>query len=203
MKLDPRIGSENFLRMLDPQNANSWPRDAPEFVFLARAFDQIGRAKYGEHWDERFEIEPWPEAGIAKREEFAERYERWLEEDEEDERRDDQEQSDEDRTDRQLFHKFVILTFREEEDRAAFGARYGELRNKLAGEIADQLELGNLVAAARPKISGAFNDLESHNWSGENRVDLVFRCSIAHRWIFVRRNSLENYLQGLALLWQI
>ncbi len=30
-----------------------WPRDAPGYVFLARAFDEIGRAFFGDKWPER------------------------------------------------------------------------------------------------------------------------------------------------------
>jgi hypothetical protein len=32
------------------QTPNSWPRDAPEYVFLARAFDKIGRAVFPDDW---------------------------------------------------------------------------------------------------------------------------------------------------------
>jgi hypothetical protein len=34
-----------------------WPHDPPNYVFLARAFQEIGRAKYGEQWTDSY-IEP-------------------------------------------------------------------------------------------------------------------------------------------------
>ena len=29
---------------------DKWPRDQPGYVFLARAFDEVGRAMFGQHW---------------------------------------------------------------------------------------------------------------------------------------------------------
>jgi hypothetical protein len=34
-----------------------WPRDIPDYVFLARAFQEIGRARYGNQWTDSY-IEP-------------------------------------------------------------------------------------------------------------------------------------------------
>ena len=34
-----------------------WPRDTPDYVFLARAFQEIGRARYGNQWTDSY-IEP-------------------------------------------------------------------------------------------------------------------------------------------------
>jgi hypothetical protein len=44
----------------DPQlwrHPERWPHDPPNYVFLARAFQEIGRASYGYQWSDRY-IEP-------------------------------------------------------------------------------------------------------------------------------------------------
>ena len=44
----------------DPQlwrHPEKWPHDPPNYVFLARAFGEIGRARYGDEWTDRY-IEP-------------------------------------------------------------------------------------------------------------------------------------------------
>jgi hypothetical protein len=33
------------------RSSEKWPHDPPEFVFLARAFDEIGRAIHGDQWN--------------------------------------------------------------------------------------------------------------------------------------------------------
>src|SRR4051812_44952313 len=37
---------------------SSWPIDTPDYVFLARAFNDIGRAKFGSGWDRELPPDP-------------------------------------------------------------------------------------------------------------------------------------------------
>ena len=44
----------------DPQlwrHPEEWPHDPLNFVFLARAFQEIGHARYGDEWTDRY-VEP-------------------------------------------------------------------------------------------------------------------------------------------------
>ena len=53
----------------DPQlwrHPEGWPHDPLNYVFLARAFQEIGRARYGDEWTDRC-IEPEEPPTIAMR----------------------------------------------------------------------------------------------------------------------------------------
>jgi hypothetical protein len=62
--------------MLGPLNSKHWPRDTQKYIFLPRAFDDIGRAKYGEDWDRLFKSKAFGEAMRLMRERYGEAWDR-------------------------------------------------------------------------------------------------------------------------------
>lgn len=112
-----------------------------------------------------------------------------------DEEDDDAEEDDGDQLSIQFQQLEKAELDKEEPDRLAFEAKKREMRNTVAEEIAEQLELGNLVAATRPKSGGKFSVMESHDWNGDNRNIRIYSCRTSHdTWIFLDRNSLKAYL---------
>ena len=71
-----------------------------------------------------------------------------------------------------------------------------EMRASVARMVAEQCELGNLIAAARPKRGGEIKKLEQHDWNGDDLSSRFFRCEMSDLdcWILLDRKSLDQFL---------
>jgi len=171
-----------------------WPHDPPDFVFLARAFNGIGRSCYKGKWKDS----DWNGPAAERRWE-----EDWDEEHE-------PELTDEDRKwlDYQRFSARAKVAFR------GHRATVDEMRAVVAQSLARQCELGVLVTAIRPVEGGPIQRLEPHYWNTELIASRFFRCDMSlvrpfepvrnavarshqlrdRHWIYVTRESLDKYL---------
>ncbi len=154
-----------------------WPRDPPGYVFLARAFDEIGRAAHGERWIYAEPAEP------AEPEEPP----------------DDCDDAEWDAYERACDQADAELH--------DVQAKIAELKSSVARMIAEKCEAGVLITAARPKPGGKMTELEQHHWNIDNFRIRFLGCDISlshpfsvHRdgrnecWIFLTRDSLDHLL---------
>ena len=110
-----------------PEN---WPLDSPGYVFLARAFNQFGSAKYGASWDELLEGPEEPD------------------------------DVDDPIEDDRLWDEYEQAEQKFQTELSAFEARKEAMRVSVAENIAEQCERGSLVAAIRPRPGGEFVRLQ-------------------------------------------
>jgi hypothetical protein len=175
-----------------------WPHDPPDFVFLARAFNDIGRSCYKGKWKDS----DWNGPAAERRWE-----EEWDEEHE-------PELTDEDRKwlDYKRFSARAKVAFR------GHRATVDEMRAVVAQSLARQCELGVLVTAIRPVEGGPIQRLEPHYWNTELIASRFFRCDMSlvrpfepvrnavarsnqlrdRYWIYVTRESLDRFVSGKA-----
>jgi hypothetical protein len=155
----------------------SWPHDSPEYVFLARAFHDIGSATYHDRWVQPPRVnepdepeDPADDAGEEAWEMHDQEYERYEN--------------------------------ACEEARANCENMWANVAQKIAVACKD----GTLGSAIRAKEGGEFIKLKDHHWNTENFTARFFRCDMSRsypfakgrlrrsHWIYVMRDSLDNYL---------
>ena len=151
------------------ENPNLWPIDPHEYVFLARAFKEIARAKFGPEWS------------LTEVESEVQR--------EQDPSEDDPVEDD-------------------------WELNLEKMQAEVQREIANQCLAGILVTAVRRLAGGKMTPLEPSHWNTENYSGRFYRCQmsltdlfpkrniIGSHWIYVTRESLNQYLQGIAKIGQ-
>jgi hypothetical protein len=158
----------------------SWPGDSPEYVFLARAFNEIGRAIFGSKW-------ALPEDVSAEQPE---------QDPNEDDSGEDALENDNSDTDDN------------DDDDDEWGSDIEKMQADVEREIAKQCLAGILVTAVRPKAGGQSINLEPSHWHTENYRSRFYRCQMSLRrpfptrgviasgshWVYVTRESLDRYL---------
>jgi len=154
-----------------------WPDDSPGYVFLARAFHDIGSAIYHDKWVQPPRVsepeepeDPVDDAGEGAWEMHDQEYERY------------ENACEEARADCE------------------------NMWANVAQKIAEACKAGSLGSAIRAKEGGEFIKLEDHHWNIENFATRFFRCDMSrsypftkgrlHRshWIYVTHESLDRYL---------
>jgi hypothetical protein len=165
------------------RDQDKWPRDWNGYTFLARAFQEVGRALFPDAWPKsRWDNEPVePQEPDQPEDPYA-----WNEEAE------DQ-------------HDLAYDRWEQERDRAEI-----EFENKWSAvlqKIAEECEGGTLVSAVRAKEGGDMVQLASYCWNTENFATRFFRCDISladpftvsrfrrSHWIYIRRDSLDRFLK--------
>jgi hypothetical protein len=155
-----------------------WPLDPPRYVFLARAFDEIGRALFGDKWSR--EVTP-PKTKLADSQ-MSEK---------------SQELADNDDLE-------SILLDENEKDNA--DDEHHRMWVAVKDEILKQCLAGHLVGAVRPTEGGETTDLQAKMWNAEKLGHRFDRCQMSLRhpfatspkldphWIFLSRESLRKYL---------
>jgi hypothetical protein len=164
------------------QTPESWPSDSPEYVFLARAFNEIGSAIFGAKW-------ALPEdVSAVEREQDPN-------EDDSDEDALDNDNWDTDNDDN-------------DNDNGDWDSDLEKMQADVEREIANQCLAGILVTAVRPKAGGQMIHLEPSHWHTENYHSRFYRCQMSLRrpfptrgviapgshWVYVTRESLDRYL---------
>jgi hypothetical protein len=194
---------------------SAWPHDPAGYVFLARALDEIGRAKFGNEWTGKesitesvsllplipelarpYEKEQAHKALVTKRPEFQRqpvRYGRYGP---------------------------AKIMFTSEEWAAARATVQHEHDTRLPAlqrlaavqkEIVKRCEAGELVSAIRPVAGGAMREVPRDWWNTEKWHSRFVMCQLNPRkpfelgiagdnycWIFVTRQSLDAYLRSRA-----
>jgi hypothetical protein len=166
----------------DPQysfwnSSEDWPHDPPGYVFLARAFHEIGTASYRGGW-----IQP----------------PRVNEPEEPEEPADD--------CDEEIWDKYEEEDDQYEDACEKARAECEDMWANVARMIVEACESGALVSSVRAKAGGAMNKLEPHYWNAESVKSRFSRCEMSLNdpfsdhyrsadayWIFVTRDSLQVY----------
>jgi len=155
-----------------------WPHDPPGYVFLARAFSEIGRAIFGEKWSGE---ENPPKGKLADPQ-----IEKKL-----------QELADDD--------EFIPLEEVEQDEEAD---EHHRMWVTVKDDFLKQCLAGRLVCAVRPKEGGEMTDLPTNMWNAENLEQRFRHCQMSLKrpfaslpisdphWIFLKRESLDKYLVG-------
>ena len=204
------------------QTPKSWPRDPPKFVFLARAFDKIGRSVFPDDWVDTNEyygvvhnIPVLPEiSGSATTQQRREAH-RLLE--------------SHPAFGRPPLTKLRVGSgtitevppFSEEEWRTAFDINYTihqkserakEQYWRVQNMIAEECEGSQLVVATRSKTDGKMNQCSPTIWNTEPEIwsQRFDKCQLnpvspmtarddakGLEWIFVTEISLDNLLQRI------
>ena len=155
----------------------SWPHDSPGYVFLARAFHDIGTATYRDRWVQPPDVNE-PEEPEDPADDAVE--EAWEMHDQE-------------------YERYENAC---EQARANCENMWANVAQKIAVACKD----GTLGSAIRAKEGGEFIKLKDHHWNTENFTTRFFRCDMSRsypfakgrlrrsHWIYVMRDSLDNYL---------
>jgi hypothetical protein len=160
----------------------TWPRDLPEYVFLARAFDEVGAAVHGAEWNRPLKKPRKKPKEPADDCEDGAVWERFESEEE----------------------QYDLDCQQDELD-------FQKMRVSIALEIAKQCQVGTLVSALRPKSGGRMVDLDKHLWYTENFLVRFYCCDMSlddpfddqyvlsdsKRWIYILRKDLDEYLASL------
>jgi hypothetical protein len=165
--------------------AGSWPRDPPGYLFLARAFNSVGRSLFCNVWSGDEACAPYTDLGRADRTAL----ERKLADHANRERK--------------------IASILARRDRLpSERARASKVRNA----IATWAEAGQLPTVVRPQEGGLPLPIPSHAWSTENLEPRFRRCMLSlakpfsdgfagnsFGWIFVERASLDRLLGSTSI----
>jgi hypothetical protein len=157
----------------------TWPQDLPGYVFLARAFDEVGAAVHGAEWNRSLK-KP----------------------------RKKPEEPPDDCEDEAVWARFESEEEQYDLDREQAELDFQKMRVSIALEIAKQCQAGNLVSALRPKRGGRMVDLDKHLWYTENFLVRFYCCDMllddpfdddyvlsdSKCWIYILRKGLDEYL---------
>ena len=161
----------------DPKN---WPHDPQDYVFLARAFHEIGHVVFPDAWVE-------------------------LRDDNESDEPEEPDEPDDD-CDADTYEKYKLDY--DEWERACTQAKidFENMWSRVSRIIGEACEVGTLVSAVRPKEGGEMINLDAHYWNTEDFAVRFFCCDLSHttpfsksqfhrsHWIYVTRDSLDKYL---------
>jgi hypothetical protein len=162
----------------------TWPRDVPGYVFLARAFDEVGAVVHGAEWNR-----PLKKPGKKPKEPA------------------------DDCEDDAVWEKFESEEEQYDLDCEQAELDFQKMRISIALEIAKQCQAGNLVSALRPKPGGRMVDLDKDLWHTENLLVRFYCCDMSlddpfddhyvlsdsKCWIYILQNGLDEYLRLLRL----
>ena len=160
----------------------TWPPDLPGYVFLARAFNEVGAAVHSAEWNrplKKLRKKPKEPADDCEDDAVWERFE-----------------SEEEQYDLDC-----------EQDELDFQ----KMRIGVALEIARQCQAGSLVSALWPKRGGRMVDLDKHLWYTEDLLVRFYCCDMLlddpfddhyvvsnlKCWIYILRKGLDEYLASL------
>jgi hypothetical protein len=178
------LNSAKNLSLLDERfwrDQKNWPHDSPGYVFLPRAFHEIGTANYRGGW-----ARP-PHVNEPKEPE-------------------DLEEPADDCIDEEIWDKYEQEDDRYEDACEEARADCENMWENVARLIAEACKTSALVSAVRAKVGGEMNELEPHYWNTESFEARFFRCDISltypfaksridrSHWIYVTRDSLDRYL---------
>jgi hypothetical protein len=169
------------MRSFSWRKPDSWPSDTPDYVFLARAFNQVGTAKYGAKWlRETPEPRGDPDDNDAEEDDSVEGLNAWSE-----------------------AHDQWEKNYEEYETELA------EMRKKVRREIAELCLAGILLTGVRPKGKVRIVEVPTKWWDIENFDRRFETCKLSQEypfateliglggWIFVKRTSLTEYSKSL------